>query len=208
MKSLKTLATIAFVGSCLCSFNASAQQSSSLKIGFVNFDEVVRRYYKTVIYQEQMQSEAAGEEADLKEKIEEINRIKEEMQLLSEEARQEKEKLLQLKIAEAQGQRDQTKRDFQRKAINSMTDVFNDIYVEIDKQGKEGGYTFIFRQKFSSPAIDQPLVLYGDAQYDLTESVITALNANKPADVELPTDTKPEPVQDNDNMDAEMPEGM
>lgn len=186
MKKMQHMLLTVFTVLIGLSTGGYSQDQASPKVGYVNFDEVVRQYYKTVVYQQQMQQEATEEEGKLKNKIEEINRMKQEMELLSDDARAEKEKLLQLKIAEAQGQRDQTKRDFQRKAINSMNEIFNEIYTEIEKQGKDGGYTFIFRQKIATPAIDQPLVLYGAAEFDLTDDIIEALNKDKPEDIEIP----------------------
>ncbi|MCB1194816.1 OmpH family outer membrane protein [bacterium] len=165
--------------------------AQNIKVAVVDFDEVVKRYYKTQVYQEKMREEVIGEENILKEKIEEINQIRDEMELLSDEAKEEKEKMLQMKIAEAQGSRDQTKKEFQRKMVATMNEIFNEIYVEIEKQGKEGGYTFVLRKRVASPAIDQPIVLYADDQYEITEAIIEALNENQPV-VEPDNTAKPQ----------------
>ena len=185
---------------------SSSLYAQTSKIAFVDFDEVVKRFYKTQVYQMQIQEEVTQEETNLKEKIEEINRIKQEMELLSDEARAEKEKLLQAKIAEAQGSRDRTKRDFQRKTINTMNEIFEVIYAEIEKQGKAKGFEYIFRKRVASPSIDQPIILYADDQYDLTESVIESLN--KGHEEELEEMQKEEEPAEEENPVNEMPESL
>ena len=180
-------------------------QDVKQKVGFVDFDSVVKRYYKTQLYQQKIQEEASAEEQDLKGKIEEINKLKQEMELLSDEARTEKEKQLQSKIAEAQGQRERSKRDFQRKTINTMNEIFDEIYTEIEKQGKASGYTYIFRKRVASPAVDQPIILYADDQYDMTEPVITELNKGHESDLMNEAEDNPSLEEELKN---EMPEGV
>ncbi len=203
MRLLKLSALIIMMGTLLSGKAVFSQEGATIKIGYVDFDEVVRQYYKTQLYQQKLQAEASDEEIVLKGKIDEINRIKQEMELLSDEAKTEKEKLLNMKIAEAQGRRDQTKRDFQRKAINTMNEIFNEIYKEIEIQGKAGGYTFIFRKKVATPAIDQPLVLYGDEKYDLTEKIIEELNKSQPKDK-----TTDDESSLQEEIEQEMPESL
>ena len=169
-----------FVITCLVVGVTVSSFAQNIKIAVVDFDDVVKRFYKTAIYQEKMRGEVMDEENVLKEKIEEINQIKEEMELLSPEARVAKERSLQVKIAEAQGRRDQSKRDFQRKMVATMNEIFNEIYQEIEIQGKAGGYNFVFRKRVASPAIDQPILLYADEEYDITDQIIEALNKNQP----------------------------
>ena len=197
--------SVVFIALTLLLGLGSSLYAQSSKIAFVDFDEVVKRYYKTQVYQMQIQEEVTQEETNLKEKIEEINRIKQEMELLSDEARAEKEKLLQAKIAEAQGSRDRTKRDFQRKTINTMNEIFEEIYDEIEKQGKAKGFEYIFRQRVASPSIDQPIILYADDQYDLTEIVVEALN--KGHEEEMEQMDKEEPTTE-ENLDNEMPKSL
>jgi|GEM_PF-1636640 len=158
----------------ICAKSTSAQDK--LKIAYVDFDEVFKRYYKTQLYQEKIQDEANQEEKNLQEKVDEINKLKQELELLSDEARKEKEKTLQSKIAEAQGSRDQTRRDFQRKTINTMNEIFDEIYKVIEKKGKEGGYSYILRLKMASPTIDQQIILYAEKKFDITEEIIAEIN--------------------------------
>lgn len=213
MRFLK-LSTMVMLFAALLSCKTAFAQNQNLKIGYVDFDEIVRKFYKTQVYQKQLEDEAKQEEAGLKDQIDEINRIKQEMELLSDDAKKEKEKLMNAKIAEAQSKRDQTKRDFQRKAINTMNDIFGEIYTEIEKQGKAGGYTFILRKKVATPAIDQPLILFADESYDLTEKVIEALNKNQAKEpVKGKSETKKEetPAEEpslQEEIQKEMPKSL
>ncbi|MCD6460778.1 OmpH family outer membrane protein [bacterium] len=185
---------------------SSSLFAQSGKIGFVDLDEVAKRFYKTQVYQLQIKEELSQEETNFKEKVDEINRIKQEMELLSDDARTEKQKLLQAKIAEAQGSRDRTKRDFQRKAINTMNEIFDEIYVEIEKQGKAGGFDYIIRKRLASPTLDQFIILYGNDKYDLTEQIIEALNKGHKEELEQ-LNKKTEAAEDQE-MDNEMPKSL
>lgn len=200
----RTSFIIALFGVLLGAAGVQAQDSE-LKIGFVDFDSVVKRYYKTQLYQQQIQQDATEEEADLKAKIAEINKMKQELELLSDEARSEKEKQLQAKIAEAQGQRERTKRDFQRKTINTMNEIFEEIYAEIEKQGKAHGYDYVIRKRVASPAVDQPIILYADEKFDMTEEVISALNKGHESDLMQKQEDDP---TIEDELKEEMPKGM
>ncbi|MDX9703554.1 MAG: OmpH family outer membrane protein [Candidatus Auribacterota bacterium] len=204
-KTMRITILVALVTVTLTASELFAQELKQ-KIGFVDFDSVVKRYYKTQLYQQKIQNEATEEEQNLKDKVEEINKIKMEMELLSDDARSEKEKQLQTKIAEAQGQRERSKRDFQRKTINTMNEIFEEIYDEIEKQGKASGYTYIFRKRVASPAVDQPIILYADEQYDLTENIISALNKGHESDL-ISEDDMMKPSFE-DELKKEMPKGV
>ncbi len=203
-RTTKISILVAVIAVMLLTGSKTFAQQVKQKVGFVDFDSVVKRYYKTQLYQQQIQQEATEEEQNLKDKIEEINKMKQEMELLSDEARTEKEKELQTKIAEAQGQRERSKRDFQRKTINTMNEIFDEIYTEIEKQGKASGYTYIFRKRVASPAVDQPIILYADDQYDMTEPVISALNKGHESD--LINEAEDNPTLEEELKD-EMPSG-
>ncbi len=204
---ISTFAIIALLFVC-----SKSNAQDKLKIGYVDFDEVFKRYYKTQLYQEKIQDEADQEEKSLQAKVEEINKLKQEMELLSDDARREKEKVLQSKIAEAQGSRDQTRRDFQRKTINTMNEIFDEIYKVIEKKGKDGGYSYILRLKMASPTIDQQIILYAEKKFDITEEVIQELNKDKKESLKEKTDSKKETGSEEkdikDEIKDEMPKNM
>lgn len=207
-KTAKFLSVLFVLFGFLLTTKVSAED---MKIGYVDFDQIVKRYYKAQMFMENMRERVGKEEAVFQEKVEEINRIKQEMELLSEESRESKTKLLRLKMAEAKNMREAVAQDLQRKKINMMNQIYQEVYAQIDKIGKEEKYTYIFRDKIGTAVIDQPLILFATEKYDLTEKVIEEMNKGSLESEEKEEVIEEEKAEDSgamENIEEEMPKSL
>ncbi len=205
-KTAKFLSVLFVLFGFLLTTKVSAED---MKIGYVDFDQIVKRYYKAQMFMEKMRERVGSEEAVFQEKVDEINRIKQEMELLSEDSRESKMKLLRLKMAEAKNMREAVAQDLQRKKINMMNQIYQEVYAQIDTIGKAEKYTYIFRDKIGTAMIDQPLILFATEKYDLTEKVIEEMNkSNVGLEEEVIEEEKTEDSGAMENIEEEMPKSL
>jgi len=159
----------------LCGAPASAQTAPAAptptRVGFVDIQRVLARSVAGLAAREQLEKEKAAMQKQVDAQRVELERMRDELekkgQLLSAEARREKQDLLERKVRDARRLVDDLQATLQKKEEALLAKVLQDVSGLIQKVGKEKGFSLVLERQRSS-------VLYAAADVDLTDDVIHA----------------------------------
>jgi outer membrane protein len=168
---LVRVAALLFTGLGLGTTAASAQTANVSRVGFVDIQRVLARSAAGMAAREQLEKEKAvmqkqvdGQRAELEQLRDEIEK---KGQLLSAEARREKQEMLERKVRDARRLVDDLQASLQKKEEAMLGKVLQDLGGLIQKVSKDKGYTLVLERQRSS-------ILYASADADITEDVIRA----------------------------------
>lgn len=148
-------------------FGFGTALAKEYKIGFVDLPKVFDEYKKTKTAAKELDDKRAAKEAERKAMVDELRKMRDEMSLMSEKAKGEKQALYESK--------EKILRDFETKVgselMKERQDKLNAIMKDIEKvtsdYAKETSYDLILNTRF---------MLYGNEQYDLTSEILKRLN--------------------------------
>lgn len=161
---LSFLLSMGLLGSPIAMQRASAED---LKVGFVDVEKAFNEYELTKQNDARLKEEGKGKTAERGKMVDEIKKLKEEAELLSEEARKEKETVIEERLKALRDFDEKTKNELRSKRDFLLKKIFDDIKETIEEEGKAGNYSFIFNER---------ALLYKADAYDLTAQVVTKLN--------------------------------
>src|SRR5262245_1658631 len=149
----------------------SAQTAAPTRVGFVDIQRVLARSAAGVAAREQLEKEKATMQKQVDAQRVELEKLRDELekkgQLLSADAKREKQEALERKVRDARRLVDDLQGTLQKKEEAMLGKVLQDVSGLIQKLGKEKGYSLVLERQRSS-------VLYASADADLTEDVIRA----------------------------------
>ena len=139
------------------------------KIGTVDLARVFDEYQKTKEFDKSLEVKGTAKQADRDKLVTEVKKLRDEAELLSAKAKDEKQSSIDDKIKALQ-KFDQETRDALRKERDGMVrDILKEIEVIIQDFGKSQGYSYIFNDR---------VLVYKSDQSDLTSQVVKVLNDN------------------------------
>jgi outer membrane protein len=148
---------------------AQGANATANKIAFVDVQRVLARSAGGAVAREQMEKERAVMQKQVDGHRVEIEKLKEELekkgQLLSADARKEKQDALERGVRDVRRLVDDLQKELQKKEQELLGKVLRDLDGVIQKVGKEKGYTLIVERK-------QGGIVYGAAEADLTDEII------------------------------------
>ncbi len=152
---------------------APAQTPSAARIGFVDVQRVLARSTSGVAAREQLEREKATMQKQVDTHRDEIEKLRDEIekkgQLLSTDARREKQDALDRKIRDVRRLVDDLQKELQKKEQDLLAKVLNDVSGIVQRVGKDKGYLLIVEKRGAA-------VVYGAAEADLTDEVIRAFD--------------------------------
>jgi len=145
--------------------------NSATRVGFVDIQRVLARSAAGVAAREQLEKEKATMQKQVDAQRAELEKIRDELekkgQLLSADARRERQELLERKVRDARRLVDDLQGTLQKKEEAMLAKVLQDVSGLIQKVGKEKGLALVLERQRSS-------VLYAAADADLTDEIIRA----------------------------------
>lgn len=159
-------------GAWLGPATSSAQTApAATRIAFVDIQRVLARSSAGVAAREQLEKEKATMQKQVDTQRVELEKLREEIekkgQLLSADARREKQDQLERKVRDARRLVDDLQATLQKKEEALLAKVLQDVSGLIQKVGKERGYAMVLERQRSS-------ILYASPESDLTDEVIRA----------------------------------
>ena len=149
--------------------SASGAQAAADKIGYVDLARVFDEYQKTKEFDKNLESKGAAKQAERDKMVAEAKKLRDEAELLSAKAKDDKQVVIDEKIKSLQDF-DRTTRDALRKERDGMVrDILKEIEVVIQDFGKAQGYGYIFNDR---------VLVYKSEGNDITNQVIKTLNDN------------------------------
>ncbi|MCX6356404.1 MAG: OmpH family outer membrane protein [Candidatus Aureabacteria bacterium] len=154
----------------------SAAMAAGGKTGFVDVEKVFAKYQKTVELNGKLQQERKDKIAERKSMVEGINKLKDEADLLRDEAKRQKEAAVDEKVKALYQFEEKVKREAMQKQARLQEEILGEIKGAIAETGKGEGYDIIF-------AATGDDIGYHAERLDLTEQIVKILNKKR-------TDTK------------------
>jgi outer membrane protein len=150
---------------------ATTASAAPVRVGFVDIQRVLARSSAGVAAREQLEKEKAAMQRQVDGQRGEIEKLRDELekkgQLLSAEARREKQELLERKVRDARRLVDDLQGTLQKKEEALLAKVLQDVSGLIQRVSKERGFGLVLERQRSS-------VLYATPESDLTDDVLRA----------------------------------
>ena len=150
-----------------------ALAAAAPKIGMVEISRVFDEYQKTKDQDRALEDKQNRKQAEREKMVDEVKKLKEEMELLSEKGREDKQVVYEEKLKKLQ--------DFDRAAGDELRrerdlmgrEIFKEITAAIKDLGQKEGFTVV---------LDERAAIYSDKEVDLTDRILDSLNKSyKPA---------------------------
>lgn len=149
----------------------SAQTSQSPRIAIVNLGRVMVKSAAGIAARDQIEKEKAAMQKQLDTQQAEAVKLKDELdkkgQLLSPEARREKQETLERRVRDTRRLAEDLDNTLKRKGQELENKVLGDLIGIVQRVAKERGYTVVFEARSAG-------ILYGAPEIDLTDEVVKA----------------------------------
>lgn len=167
MKRLAAFAGLALFIAVAGIFGVSSASAADTKIGYVDMATIFDEYLKTKTFDKALEAKGAAKQADREKMVNEIKKLKDEAELLSASARDEKQGVVDEKIKSLQEFDRSTRSALGKERDNMVRDILKEIEGVIQDFGKSQGYSFIFYDR---------ALAYKSENGNLTTQVIKVLN--------------------------------
>ncbi len=145
----------------------AGQVAYAEKYAFLDVAKTFDEYQKTKDNDAKLQ-EVGKEKEDARNKIvEEIRRMKDELELLNDAAKTEKQESINTKVRELQEFDTAARRELGEKRRVVVQEIFSDMDVVVQEYGKKNGYDFIINDK---------ALLYKTEKFDISADILKELN--------------------------------
>ena len=141
--------------------------AAELKIGYVDVAKVFDGYQRTKASDATLEKKGKEKEAEFEGRMNELKKLRQNLELLNSEAREAKTKEIEEKSEELQRFRNNTARDLSRERDKIASELLKDIQKGIEDYAKANDFSLI---------LDARSVLYGQEAYVVTDEVLAALN--------------------------------
>ena len=163
----KYLMLLGFIFSMLAMFTSRLSFAAEAKFATVDIGKIFDEYEKTKKYDQQFQNEGKSKQEERDAIVHEVRRLRDEMSLLSEEAKKGKQDTIEGKLKELDTFDGDTRKALGEKRNEAVREVFQDIESVMNQYGERKGYDIIFNDR---------ALLYKSKQYDVTPDVLKELN--------------------------------
>ena len=152
---------------------ALAQAPQTVRVGYVDLQRILARSQAGIQAREQLEKEKVGMQKQLDGHKVELDKLRDELekkgQLLSADARRDKQDQLERKLRDAQRLAGDLEKELQKKEQSMGAKILKELEGVFTKVGKEKGYAVILERR-------QAGVVYGAPEADVTEEVIKAFD--------------------------------
>jgi len=152
---------------------ALAQAPQVTRIGYVDLQRILARSQAGVQAREQLEKDKVGMQKQLDGHKVELDKLRDELekkgQLLSADARRDKQDQLERKLRDAQRLAGDLEKELQKKEQTMGAKILRELEGIFTRVGKEKGYALILERR-------QAGVVYGAPEVDVTEEVIKAFD--------------------------------
>jgi len=150
--------------------NYSSTDAEEIKIGYINLSKTFDEYEKTQQHEKSLEQRSDKKEKERQKLVEDIKKLKDEMVLLSDKGKEEKEPIIDEKIRNLQEFDKETRDELRQERDEIVRDILREIDKVIQDYGKKNGYTVILNDR---------VLVYGNETIDITQDIIDILNKKK-----------------------------
>jgi Skp family chaperone for outer membrane proteins len=164
---MKQVLILGLVGLISLFFLSDTKAYAAEKYAFINVGEVFDGYQKTKDNDEVLQEVGASKESERGAIVGDIQKMKDELELMSDDAKKEKQETISARVRDLQDFDLQTRRELNEKRRTVIQEIFSDIDDVVRKYGKKKGMDFILNDK---------ALLYQKKNLDVSEDILNELN--------------------------------
>ena len=151
----------------MCFVFVGDSYAKELKVGYVDMRKVFYEYKKTKDFNKELEKEDGQLKQEIDKRTESIRKLRDEIDMLSEQAQEKRQPELREKVKEL----DDFRREKMESLIKRKDDLFKEIREDImsvaEKYAKKNGYDFI---------MNETVFIYTSDKYDITDDMIKDLN--------------------------------
>lgn len=151
----------------LFTLNCLFADAEEIKIGYVNLGKTFDEYKKTQQDEKSLETKGDKKEKERQELVDEIKELKDEMVLLSNKGKEEKQSIIDEKIRNLQEFDKETRDELMQERDDMVRDILRKIDKVIQDYGKKNGYTVILNDR---------MLVYGKETIDITQDIVDILN--------------------------------
>lgn len=140
------------------------------KTGYVNIAKIFEEYNKTKAFEAELQKEDEAKRDERATMVDSIKQLRDELELLSSDKKNEKEKLIEGKVQDLQAFDRDWRLALKRSRDEGLREIIAEIEQVINVFGKDKGYEYIFNDR---------ILLFKPDNQDITQKIVDILNANK-----------------------------
>jgi len=167
MKVFKaTVAILIFSIFTLSCLFAGAEEA---KIGYINLGKTLDEYKKTGDSEKSLEKKLDKKEKEREKMVSDIKDLKDEIALLSDKGKEEKQSVIDEKIKALQEFDKELRDDLQQERDEMLRDILREIDKVIQDYGKKHGYAVILNDR---------VIVYGNEAIDITQDIIDILNGS------------------------------
>jgi len=141
--------------------------AKEMKVGCLAMRKVFYEYNKTKEFNQKLEKEDAQVKSDIEKKTQELRKIRDEIDLLSEEAKEKREPELRQKIKNLDDFRKGKIEEFLRRKDEMFKEIRKDIMDEAKAYATKNGYDLLF---------DNAIFVYSAEKFDITNAIVKELN--------------------------------
>ena len=142
--------------------------AEDFKIAYVDMGKLFDNYERTKTSEAVLEKKGKQKESELEGRVNELKKLRENLELLNDRARQAKTREIEAKADELKRFRANTARDLRSERDDIAQQILQEIRTVVTDYGKANGFSMI---------LDERTMLYGQPSYDATDEVLTLLNS-------------------------------
>ena len=162
------LSILFFLSSVVCPLGYAEE----LKVGYVNLARVFDSYEKTKASDSDLERKGKQKETELEGRMNELRKLRQGLELLSDDVREQQTREIEEKADELQRFRNSSARDLSRERDRIAKGILDEIEQTIKSYAEANGFAII---------VDSRSLLFGQSAYDVTDAVLQALNSRAKA---------------------------
>jgi len=141
--------------------------AKELKIGCLDMRKVFYEYKKTKDFNQKLEKEDATVKKEIEKRTQDLRKLRDEIDLLSKEAKEKREPELRQKIKKLDDFRKGKIEELLRKKDEMFKEIRKDILDMANGYATKNGYDLLF---------DNAIFVYSSKKFDITDVVIKELN--------------------------------
>ena len=162
------LGLVAVLAYSLLTTHYSLLLAAETKIGYVSIARVFEGYQRTRNSDAVLEKKGKQKETELEGRVEELKKLRQNLELMADDAKEAKTHEIEEKTDELQRFRNATARDLGRERDRIAKELLKEIQQTVEQYGTKNGFAMI---------LDDRSLLYGQPAFDITNDILKALNA-------------------------------
>jgi len=158
---------IGIVALVLCLSFATAGFAKEVKIGYVDMRKIFFEYKKTKEFNAELEKEDEKVKKEIEDKTQDIRKLRDEIDLLSERAKEQRQPELREKIRALEEFRRGKVDELLKKKEAMFQEIRENVMKVSSEFAKKNGYDIIF---------DEAMFVYSSNKYDVTDPILKQLN--------------------------------